>query len=505
MTNNLLVNLQIDRVSLLDSKNASSATGKLLALLEASPNGQVSLAAVLQSVESGKGKFFINGVGQLDVPLNQSDLPELQTKATIQFTLGEGKVIADVQFEEVFTPEKANEKAVVLEKNTALLKQMGMPANELNLKALSLLNEYHVEPSAERIKQLAEGSFLASKTNVMASDADTVEKLVVKDEQIDWSKSLKRMVLDWMTETDVKQKTATVPVTGKELFKSAAVPVEGMAAEVQDDQETLAGKGEKVSQPAQRGEVEMIKQLFEKLTPKTLLPLVTANLPLDLENISRSSQVFSGDKTIGHIKRQFIEQLTMIFKEIQPSEALKADVALWLEADANEFALSKQMTLLEQVIAKHNPEAAEQLKESFEQLSKASGMVEQVSQQMYAMHLPIRMGDHETQIEMYVNKRRQKGAQEDFRMLLALNTNTLGQVQVLLADQKQLVEVQFRLEDEATKALFESEEAAFETQIESFQEKRVKVSFGCHFKEPAVLEAMKFIGSDQTSGIDVRV
>ena len=176
-----------------------------------------------------------------------------------------------------------------------------------------------------------------------------------------------------------------------------------------------------------------------------------------------------------------------------------------MESDVNEFALSKQMAVLEQVIAKHNPEAAEQLKESFEQLSKASSMVEQVSNQMYAMHLPIRVGEHETQIEMYVNKRKRNGSNEEFRMLLALNTNTLGQVQVLVADQRQLIDIQFRLEDESIKSLFEAEEEAFESQIEDFQAKHVKISFGCHFKEPAVLEAMKFIGSDKTTGIDVRV
>ena len=90
-------------------------------------------------------------------------------------------------------------------------------------------------------------------------------------------------------------------------------------------------------------------------------------------------------------------------------------------------------------------------------------------------------------------------------MLLALNTNTLGQVQVLVADLKQQVEIQFRLEDEAIKEAFEAEKADFEVQVASFNEKRIKISFGCHFKEPAVLEAMKWSSADKVSGIDVRV
>lgn len=512
LTNNILVNMQLDRMNLIDSKGNAAVTDKLMGMLKAAPNQQLSMAAVLQSINEGVGKFLINGLGQLELAVDSQLHTTEQSRANITFNLNEGKLTATIDFSE---SQKVEPQTAKLETGVDLakaLKQLGLPPTEQNTKALSLLTEYHIEPSAERVKQLAEGSFLASKTNEFATDEAFSKVLLSKDQQVDWAKSLKAVVVDWLSQGGA-EKTQALTKTVEQLMTA---PLSGEAQENQPQVKTSVAqidtKGTMVMQQTQQPEeinlsstIDNVKQMLQKLNPKALIPLVSSNLELNIENLHRSNQIFNGTHTIGQMKQLLIDKMSNIFKTLEPSAALEQEIVKWLESDTTEFALSKQLESLESLIGKHNPEAAEQLKESFEQVSRATNLLEQVTNQMLAMHLPIQLGDHETQIEMYVNKRRSKSKGEDFRMLLALDTNTLGQVQVLVTDQPQQVEIQFRLMDESIKEAFKAAQSDFEDLISEFDVKKVKISFGCHFNEPAVLEAMKALSPDTVSSIDVRV
>lgn len=511
LTNNILVNMQLDRMNLIDSKGNAAVADKLMGMLKAAPNQQLSMAAVLQSINEGVGKFLINGLGQLDLAVDSQLQTTEQSRANITFSLNEGKLTATIDFNE---SQKVEPQTAKLETGVDLakaLKQLGLPPTEQNTKALSLLTEYHIEPSAERVKQLAEGSFLASKTNEFASDEAFTKVLLSKDQQVDWSKSLKAVVVDWLSQGGSEKTQA--PARTVEQLMAAPLSEEAQAnkPQVKTSAAQTESKGIPAMQQAQSDEINLsstidnVKQMLQKLNPKALVPLVSSNLELNIENLHRSNQIFNGTHTIGQMKQLLIDKMANIFRTLEPSAALEQEIVKWLESDTTEFALSKQLESLEGLIGKHNPEAAEQLRESFEQVSRATNLLEQVTNQMLAMHLPIQLGDHETQIEMYVNKRRSKSKGEDFRMLLALDTNTLGQVQVLVTDQVQLVEIQFRLMDESIKEAFEAAQSDFEELISAFDVKKVKISFGCHFNEPAVLEAMKALSPETVSSIDVRV
>lgn len=510
ITNNLSLNFQIDRTALIDSKGNNQAAGKLMELLQASPNRQLSTQAVLQSVSEGLGKFWISGVGTLEVNVTGAAKLTEQAKVPITFTLADGQIFAELTNAETQT-EQAPE---TVKSPEALLKQLGLQKTPQNEKAVQLLNEYRIEPSAERIKQLAEGSFLASKINDFAKQDEFIKTLLSEDQQVDWSKSLKAMVVDWLGQKS-GQKAPETPGNQQTAIKQQPQPdVEAVAAEAFTASEILEGmtdEGEQAKptvkpneQPKATG-AEQVKVLLQNLSPKALLPLVATSLALTLENLNRSDQVFGGGKNIGHLKQALIQRISDVFSKLEPSEALKMDIAEWLETDSAEFLLGKQLDTLEQIIAKHSPEAAKELKENFEQINRAAAMVDQLSSQMMAFHLPIKLGEFDTQIELYMNKRRSKNSQEDFKMLLALGTESLGQVQVLLTDQKNQVDIQFRLEDEAIRQMFMQEEETLQEMTDGIAGKKVKLSFGCHFKEPAVLEAFKELSIDSAASIDVRV
>lgn len=520
--------MQVDRMNLIESKNSPQTAEKLMSILNAAPNQQASMVAVLQSINEGVGKFWVNGLGHLDIPIESQIKLAEQAKVTINFGLMDGKITADlVQFEGVLD-EATSEKPMT---SSNILKQLGLPPTDQNLKAVALLTEYHIEPSAERIKQLAEGSFLASKVNEFASKDGFSEAMLTENQQVDWSKTLKGVIVDWLSRSNSIPKgvneqqlaqglSEVIQAESNETAEVAVHLNENSAKLSESNEEAGIRKSEEVKtqvasllddgvetaeNAVKKAAVDSLKNVLQNLNPKTLLPLVASDLAVNLENLHRSDQVFNGTKNIAQLKQMLVEQMLDVFSKIEPDQALKSEILQWLEDDSSEFIMGKQLESLEQIIGKHSPEAAEQLKDNFEQINRAINLVDQLSSQMLAMHLPIRLGDYDTQVELYVNKRRSKSSQEEFRLLIALNTNTVGQVQVLVTDKKNQIEIQFRLEDEEIKEIFEAEKAAFDELIEAFKIKPVKINFGCHFKEPPVLEAFKALNSDTTAGIDVRV
>lgn len=505
ITNNLSLNVLVDRTALIESKGNNLVSPKLMDLLKQSPNNQLKMEAVLQSVQEGTGKFWIKDLGTVEVALDTSvKLPE-QSKLTVTFTITDGQIsaeLAPIEDAETALPEK-------IKTSEQILRQLKLPETPQNIKSLELLTEYHIEPSAERIKQLAEGSFLASKIKENSGNENFISQLVTEDQEVDWTKTLKAVVVDWLGKTSNPLPKDNVLGVNISSSDKAIVPDQKVVDAVANETAIELGESELDSEsqkiPVKGTPVEQLKALLQTINPKTLLPLIASNLTLNLDNLNRSEQVFNGGKTIALLKQALFDRMADVFSKLDPSSELKKDVLIWLEEESSDLVLGKQLESLEQIISKHSPEAANELKENFEQINKSMTLLEQLPSELMAFHLPIKLGDFDTQVEFYMKKKKSRNSQDDFKVLLALNTNTMGQVQVLVTDQKQLIEIQFRLESEQVKEVFEAEEAVLKASLDPYAVKNVKLTFGCHFKEPAILEAFKELGQEHTSSIDVRV
>lgn len=505
ITNNLSLNVLVDRTALIESKGNNLVSPKLMDLLKQSPNNQLKMEAVLQSVQEGTGKFWIKDLGTVEVALDTSvKLPE-QSKLTVTFTITDGQIsaeLAPIEDAETALPEK-------IKTSEQILRQLKLPETPQNIKSLELLTEYHIEPSAERIKQLAEGSFLASKIKENSGNENFISQLVTEDQEVDWTKTLKAVVVDWLGKTSNPLPKDNVLGVNISSSDKAIVPDQKVVDAVANETAIELGESELDSEsqkiPVKGTPVEQLKALLQTINPKTLLPLIASNLTLNLDNLNRSEQVFNGGKTIALLKQALFDRMADVFSKLDPSSELKKDVLIWLEEESSDLVLCKQLESLEQIISKHSPEAANELKENFEQINKSMTLLEQLPSELMAFHLPIKLGDFDTQVEFYMKKKKSRNSQDDFKVLLALNTNTMGQVQVLVTDQKQLIEIQFRLESEQVKEVFEAEEAVLKASLDPYAVKNVKLTFGCHFKEPAILEAFKELGQEHTSSIDVRV
>lgn len=554
ITNNLSQNLQVDHTLLIESKVNQQTVGKLLDLLQTMPNNQLRVEAVIKNIQEGTGKFLIKGIGMLDIPVDSS-VKQSDQGVLIDFTIADGELLAELVPQEEVAKNSSGKSKMPNE----ILNNLGIQITDYNKNAVELLKQYHIEPSAEHIKQLAEGSFLLSKIAELAQNDDFLKSLGTNKQDIEWSKTLKSVVVDWITQNEETKKTETTQATQatETTQKPIVEPLAEKAAEVKTNKvilnsnslqqpvsiQTEGNKGlanildndsesnsppilveveesnstreklttsinaeSEVVQDSSKNNIPVdLKTLLQGVNAKSLLPLIASNLMMTLENLNQSEQVFKGTKNIAYLKQVLFDRMSDVFSKLEPSQGLKAEILKWLEEDSSNFIVGKQMASLEQIIEKHSPEAATELKENFDQINRAVQVLEQLPNNMMAFHLPIKLGEFDTQIELYMNKKKSKNAQEDFKVLLALNTNTLGQVQVLITDQKQQIEIQFRLENDEIKELFINEELPLKNVIDQLALKNIKLSFACHFNQPPILEAFKELNQDYSSTIDMKV
>lgn len=507
---NALVSVLTDKNLTAEGKGNASGAEKLMALLRGAKNGDLVLEAALKGIIEGKGRFNLSNVGSIEIPIPpNTKLPESGT-VNIKFSLQNETISATFMLDDSADSTQMQPK---VEDVANQLKQLGLPQSEQNLKAVQLLNEYHLEPSADKIKQLAEGSFLASKATEMAEGKGLETTLLASDQKVDMSKTLKNIVVQWLGQqtegaktnvTDSKGTNAnagTIPLDDKTNPDSPVA--EAPKVKVLDEGIRDTAKVAMAAETTQT--LNDLKNMLKQLSPKQLLPLIASDNQLNLENLLLSDQVYSGSKTIGQLKDGLVSKMTEVFSKLEPSKELVNEIIRWVEEDPTELAFKRQFDQLETIIVKHSPEAAAEMKDSFEQINKSMDFVQQMQNQMIAYHIPLQLGEHHTQVELYMNKRKGRQSQDEFRMFLALNTNEIGQVQVLITDQKTDVELQFKLETDELKNAFENEKELLLETLEAFSDKPIKLKFLTHSKEPAVLEAFKSLKEDQTTSIDMRV
>lgn len=522
ITNNLSQNLQVDHTLLIESKVNQQTVGKLLDLLQTMPNNQLRTEAVLKNLQDGTGKFFIKGIGTLDIPVD-SNVKQSNKVIFINFTISDGELLAELLPQEDVVKISSEKSKMPNE----ILNNLGIQITDSNKNAVELLNQYHIEPSAEHIKQLAEGSFLLSKITELTQNDDFLKSLGTDKQDVEWSKTLKSVVVDWISQNEETKKieTSQKPIADPLANKAAelkskianlnsnltspptSIIIEGETPNIVKEILTtkINVESDKILDSSKDNVSIDLKTLLQGVNAKSLLPLIASNLMMTLENLNQSEQVFKGTKNIAYLKQVLFDRMSDVFSKLEPSQGLKIEILKWLEEDSSNFIVGKQMTSLEQIIEKHSPEAAIELKENFDQINRAVQVLEQLPDNMMAFHLPIKLGEFDTQIELYMNKKKTKNVQEDFKILLALNTNRVGQVQVLITDQKQQIEIQFRLENDEIKELFRNEEVPLKNIMDQLALKNIKLSFSCHFNQPPILEAFKELNQDYSSTIDMKV
>lgn len=470
----------------------AKVSAKLVELLMSSDNGKVSLEGVLLGKLEGSVKLNLPKVGLVEVPLRQeTTLPE-GSQVSAHLTLSEGKITAQLQ---PLIDESADLPKV--KASEQLLLKLNLPLTKMNQEAADLLIQYKIEPSADKIKQLAEGSFLASKINAQIDlpEMEKVLKELFNQNEVDQS-LLKE---DSLPKISLK-KIVVALVQGEQAPLQVEQPIENEPVEGQEIQfKELVDK-----KPVQKETVQEAKEILGGLDAKKLLALMSLGESFDLEQLQRLKKTFSTDEGQIHLKHKLLDQLKEQLGARIPTESFKNALEAWVTESGNKMDV-RALNSLEALISENEPQLMFSVKETVESIRNMSSMVEQLPQHVYGLQIPLMIENRETQLELYINRRKSKKSNEGFKMLLALQTEAFDQVQVLVSDEEHKMTVAFRVSDEASKAVFEQNLESLKDELSELVPHPVEMSVGLKFEEPMVLSVLGFMGMDSTSQIDARI
>lgn len=471
---------------------------KLIALLEESSDKSLTLNAQVKLITPDKQRLVVEGLGAFEVAM-------LDTPPTGDVTLRAKLVEGRIQLQ-VDTPQpnvaKASLPAEPVKVGSSAanwLDQLKLPKSEHFLEAAQLLENYKIEPSAEKIKLLAEGSFLASKLKHTAPERlnQLIEQLGERlaDLSNNETVNFKQMAVEMLHIHDKPEMPLQRPgVVGQE-----GIAAESQKASVMLAQDDLEGHTEAVPKQTMTNNLRAILKDFDV---KQLITMLSSG-DYSIDNLDLHKKIFINQE-IGNRKHEILEALKVVLSKDQIEEGFKQQLTTWIESGENPVD-EQQLTLLKQVVQNNEQAFPKEFKEQIEHLLKATEQLSKLPDFMSGIHMPLTMGEHNNQLEVYYKKRQQRGMDEPFRMLIALNTEHYSQVKVLVTDTPRTLSIHFKLVDESARMVFESEKNELLGLIETVAQKPVVLTFEESSSELPVLEAMKFLGTDANSQFDARV
>ncbi len=488
--------------------SSSKSLEKLADLIKSSPSPLVLEAKVVAKT-GGDIRLNVSDIGLIDIKAPEGKNLYVGESLQLRLTLSDDHINMTFQTEEkrMALPQeimpKFESKAQILDQKGNALMRMGLPVSESNLNALSLLETYKIEPSTEKVKNLAEGSFLASKITTLLNEMPE-DTLVQK---IPMNTTLKQVAVSLLkqveTTTEIlptviknENKSQRIETDKPEILEKTNVAINEEGIE-KDQQEPLT----KV--PVET--LKHLKTLFNELTPKNLLTLVDHLKEADLEMLFAHKGVQDINLEKVALKHQLFSDLKEIFSELKPSQTLEMELKNWLSKDGEQLDVVA-LKQLKYILETHAPKALEMVKENLENYQKVVQTVSEYPQFMSVYQVPVILNQLETQVELYIKKKQKRQSEEGFKMLVALNTETLDLVQVFITDQPHQLSLDFKVENEPVQMLFSEALPSLIALLNVSADKRVVAHVRMRENlESSVFQAMAFMGEENKNQIDVKV
>lgn len=503
---------------------------KLLSLVKENPQG-LMLDAKVTGKMGAEIKLNISDVGSIEVgepttkTFNVGDNVKLNVSMTSD-TLAMEIVPADKETPDMVSNlSRQATSPQAQESKSSALTRLGLPVTEANITSISLLEQYKIEPSAEKVKNLAEGSFLASKISNLLKELP--EQLL--DQKVPVESTLKQVAVNLLKQATSTEEVFTQNNSKEGLVQTASAeasankagnPVAALIKNEAGSEKNLVNaneleksatveiKPDTESKSVKANQFETLRNLktvFSDLSAKNLLPVLDNLKQMDIETLMNHKLIQNNDVQTVALKHQLFKSLEDVFSKVAPSENLKSELIHWL-SNEGEHLTDKAIEQLKTILENHLPSGSEAVKESFEVYQKTAQTLQELPQFMAAFQIPVTINQMDSQVELYIKRKNKKNASDDFKMLIALNTDNIDLVQAFITDQSNQLAIDFKVEDEAIKDLFLSELPALENDIKEVVGKIVNLHVNVRQeKEPNVLSAMNYLANEVNNQIDMKV
>lgn len=487
----------------------SKSLAKLMSMLESGKDASLMLFGELKLSANDKVKLTLAGIGQLDIPLSEGvQAGPVSVKASL--VEGELKLQLMPQGDLKVPSNDPLEVGKSAPKAVRVLDQLNLPKGEHFVEAVNLLDKYKIEPSADKIKLLAEGSFLALKLNEMTDE--TIEQMAstLSDKLIDANSdekiSFKKMAIELLhmdndskrPNTSLDAKSAPVQQLLKQNVPEHAETKEvGFSIQKEEVSETSKLKN---GPNADFG--NSLRSILKSFDPKQLISMIASG-DYSIENFDVHKKTFTTQE-VGQKRHEILMGLRDLLNSNQVDQASKNQLIQWssnLEDPFSNSEIEQLATILEST---SHPRAVE-VKEALNIVLKSTEQLTKLPEFVAAMHIPMQVGESDQQLEIYYKKKAARSKDEPFRMLIALNTQYFDTVKVFITDEPSGLKLNFKLNDQEALAVFEQEKDSLLSWLDQLVAKPVRIQFECIESEIPVLEALQFLSNDLQQQFDARV
>ena len=110
-------------------------------------------------------------------------------------------------------------------------------------------------------------------------------------------------------------------------------------------------------------------------------------------------------------------------------------------------------------------------------VKEASQITKQFGDQVLVMQMPIQFEDETRHVNFYVKSRKQEKNDDDFTLLIALNTHHIDEVRCIVEKRQNKIALHFKLADETIKSIFEENASVLDMALQKLDIKSYQVDF----------------------------
>lgn len=219
-------------------------------------------------------------------------------------------------------------------------------------------------------------------------------------------------------------------------------------------------------------------------------------LPVTLKNIFLAYDALSDE---GGITNRFMN----ILKELEGMHLSKENVSALVNQLTSEAPVEEKLESFMKLIIKEASEhdVAPALEREFNVLKESQTLSKSLNEQMFAMQIPFTLNESLHKVDLFYKKSKHKPDPNDMTLLIALETHQFGEVRCVIHKLNDQYKLDFSLQNEETKKVFEQHEEALKDQLKN---KKIVVHFGVKM-ESAHMDMNQILSIDDTYGFDLKV
>ncbi|GAB6109248.1 hypothetical protein [Fusibacter bizertensis] len=243
---------------------------------------------------------------------------------------------------------------------------------------------------------------------------------------------------------------------------------------------------------------EAIKNLMEKFDLNTDILHLKNEIPVTIKSVFVANEQLNNKDIV-------VQRFESILNHINVLKLDKQTVVELLEIFKNEVSDADKIAKLSEVISNKVPksESKSKLEQELALLKEHSTLTKPLIDQVVYMPVNIPQGNNEQRVSLYYKKKQKNTNFEDFTLLVALNTQTCGEVRCIVHKLKNQVSLSFSFENEITKRTFEDSKVQLAEALSSFDQYQFSLSF--NVRETLSLEIDDFDELEAGFGFDIKV